>query len=267
MGKKYHFGQKHYKIVEIKGKGLGCIALQDIEIGTLVMKLKFYKDADGHFIADSPVNHSCRPNVSSFKLHRDLRMRTVSKILAGQEIVRSYDQICLGMKNLNARQLHLSVNFGFTCVCDLCKEEEKCENNSEIYKKFQKLEKESYRLDSIIFVEKMLTTPQEIYAHCKNLMFCYKEMQKLAIKHKAPWEFILVEIIEEGFEAGLHGYIEAKKRLDVDKIEYYIKECMKWSRVGEKMSKIAFGHDYKQISSLNWGEVNQNFDNWFAQNR
>ena len=42
---------------------------------------------------------------------------------------------------------------------------------------------------------------------------------------------------------------------------------MKWSRTGEKMAKIAFGHDYKQISNHNWGEINQNFENWFAENR
>ena len=29
-----------YKVVEIKGKGMGCIALEDIEIGTLILKEK-----------------------------------------------------------------------------------------------------------------------------------------------------------------------------------------------------------------------------------
>ena len=269
MGKKYTFGQKHFKIVEIEGKGVGCIALHDIEIGTLVMKLKYYKGTCGHQHVDSPVNHSCRPNVSSFKINRHLRMRTVSKILAGQEIVRSYDPICLGMKHLNARQKQLSKNSEFTCVCDLCKEEEENRenNNRDIYKKFRKLDNESYRLDSIIYVDNLLLSTPEVYDNCKKLMICYEKMQRLAMKHQAPWEFILAEIIEEGFEAGLHAYVEAKKHLNVDKIEYFLKKCMKWSRVGEKMAKIAFGNAYNQITHHNWGEINQNFENWFAENR
>ena len=30
----------HYKVVKIEGKGLGCVALKDIEIGTLILKEK-----------------------------------------------------------------------------------------------------------------------------------------------------------------------------------------------------------------------------------
>ena len=33
--------QHQFKVVEIKGKGLGCVALQDIKSGSIIFKEKF----------------------------------------------------------------------------------------------------------------------------------------------------------------------------------------------------------------------------------
>ena len=67
----------------------------------------------------SRFNHSCCPN----SYNGDDGIRAISKIKAGQEITATY-QTNLGMKNLATRREHLETGYGFTCCCDLCKEEE-----------------------------------------------------------------------------------------------------------------------------------------------
>ena len=67
----------------------------------------------------SRFNHSCCPN----SYNGDDGIRAISKIKAGQEITATY-QTNLGMKNLATRREHLERRYGFTCCCDLCKEEE-----------------------------------------------------------------------------------------------------------------------------------------------
>ena len=78
--------------------------------------------------------HSCCPN----SYNGDDGIRAISKIKEGQEITANY-QTNLGMKNLATRREYFEQGYGFTCCCDLCKEEE-IKNDQSIYEKFDQLQ-------------------------------------------------------------------------------------------------------------------------------
>ena len=110
----------------------------------------------------------------------------------------------LGMKNFEARQSQLKLAYGFTCQCDLCKEE-KITNDNEKYEKFEKLKIKAKEL------QEMSNGTFPLLENVKQEILCYKEMYKLAKEKKASRLIILKEIMDKGFDAALQGYLSSVK--------------------------------------------------------
>ena len=177
----------------------------------------------------------------------------VSKINAGEEITINYDDMELSMKSYKTRQNYLFLNWGFHCQCDMCQEEEIDANNlDEKYEKFQQLKQEA---NTLLSESKSLESFQ-LEKICKEI-FCYKEMYKLAKEKKAPRSFIVYEILDNGFNAAVQGYLCAQSFCDVQKMSEFKKECDNFSKVGEQVSKCV-----SKKTSEEWQIRRHNFDNW-----
>lgn len=198
-------------------------------------------------------NHSCRSNAESgVNDEREIReIKAVSKIKAGEEITINYDDMELSMKSFKSRQDYLFLNWGFHCQCDMC-HEEKLDNQDEIYKKFQRLKQDANKLLS----ENKNLESLELEKICKEI-FCYKEMYKLAKEKRAPRSFIVYEILDNGFNAAVQGYLCAQSFCDLQKMTQFKNDCDNFSKVGEQVSKCV-----SKKTSEEWQNRRQNFDTW-----
>ena len=55
-----------------------------------------------------------------------------------------------------------------------------------------------------------------------------------------PQAFV-IKIIDEGFMAGVRGYVGAKLHSDPESMEFFKRECQKFSQVGLQLSEIISG--------------------------
>lgn len=95
-------------------------------------------------------------------------------------------------------------------------------------------------------------------------MQCYKEMYELANKNQASILFILSDIIKEGFNAAVQGYLQAKNmRMTVEMKSFHL-DCEYFAKIGEQLSKIIFGNDDSLY--LDWKDKQINFDGWMKKN-
>ena len=201
-------------------------------------------------------NHSCRSNAECrFSDDREIReIKAVSKINIGEEITINYDDVELSMKTYKSRQDYLFLNWGFDCKCEMCLEE-KLDNQDEIYEKFQQLKEEANQLLS----DSKKIESFQIDKICKEI-FCYKEMYKLAKEKKAARSFIIYEILDNGFNAAVQGYLCAHNANDLQKMTQFKKECDNFSKVGEQVSK-----SISNKTSQEWQIRRKNFDNWIIE--
>ena len=164
------------------------------------------------------------------------------------------------MNNLETRQKKLSSNFGFKCNCKLC-HKQTISNDDERYKHF-----EEWQLKAEVLMEMSTQSPTypTFLENIRNEILCSKEMYKL-VQIKNPSRFItnygfVIKIIDDGFIAGVRGYLGAKLHSDRGSMEFFNGECQKFSQVGLQLSEIISGSN----SSLtkDWKERNCNFDEW-----
>ena len=202
-------------------------------------------------------NHSCCSNAEAMWNEEDetSEIRSVSKIKTGEEITLSYNWKQLSMKDLKTRQNSLLFNWGFKCCCDICKEEEVKPDDGK-YQLFEKLLQE---------VKKCMQNQQHKNrnAHLENIkkeVICHKEMYKLAKDKRAPRTFIVNEILDDGFNASVQGYLSAESTYNSQFMEEFKKECDIFSTAGEQLSKVLPTKTYKE-----WEDRKHNFENWIKQ--
>ena len=89
----------------------------------------------------------------------------------------------------------------------------------------------------------------------------YEEMCKLAKYKKAP-KFFILDILEEGFWCGLSGYLFAASLTDLSRMKKFKEGCDKFSKIRQRISKIAYGEDHSVAKD--WKERNH-FENWLSK--
>ena len=186
-------------------------------------------------IQTSRFNHSCCSNAETIWDEDDqLRnTRAVSKINAGEEITINYHWEGLSMKDLDTRQELLLSKWGFKCCCQVCKDEEKHQETA-IYKSFEQLQ---------LNVKECITNQRKPDSagrleNIKKEVTCHKQMYKLAKDKKAPRTFIVNEILDDGFNAAVQGYLLAESVNDRKIMEEFKKECEILALAGEQLSKV-----------------------------
>ena len=112
--------------------------------------------------------------------------RSVSDIRKGEEIAINYSWHQVSMKSRKDRNDFLLSNWGFSCRCDICLEEESSpEDSNEKYEQFEKLKIKTKNL------QKVLKTPGSFRLELiKKEVACHKEMYKLALDKRASLAFI-----------------------------------------------------------------------------
>ena len=155
-------------------------------------------------LKSSRFNHSCVSNAETYWNEKcELwEIRAISKIKADEEITVRYASSHIEMKNLKIRKDYLSMHWKFNCDCPLCEEEtENCQDDK--YKKFELLKQEAEALyeQSNIF---------QSIGNMRREVQCYKEMYKLAKEKQATRIFILSDILKEGFNAAVQGYLQVR---------------------------------------------------------
>ena len=216
------------------------------------------KFESGVGIKSSRFNHSCSSNAEQmWNTSEEFReIRSVSKIKAGDEITINYGLRHTSMKKIKIRQTFLS-NWGFLCECDLCKEEtNKCDD--EIYEKFENLKQEAYNLLNLS------NQPGGFqYENTKKEIICYKEMYKLAKVKNTSKTLIVKEILEDGFNAAVQGYIYSRMSFDNKHMQEFKHACVIFSNVGEQISVMVFGT--KHNISKEWTKRRFNFEKWIEE--
>ena len=202
-------------------------------------------------------NHSCCSNAEAIWDGTDetRNTRAVSKISAGEEITINYHWEGLSMKNAKTRQDLLFTKWGFKCCCDICKEEEENPDN-EKYKLFEKLQQE---VRNCIENQNHQDTIGRI-ENIKKEVACHKEMYKLAKDKKAPRTFIVNEILDDGFNAAIQGYLSAEKIYNEKLMDEFRKECEIFATAGEQLSKVL-----SKTTVNEWKERKHNFENWIQE--
>ena len=199
-------------------------------------------------------NHSCCSNAEAIWDDEDKtrNTRAVSKITAGEEININYHWEGLSMRNLKTRQSLLHGKWGFKCCCDICKEEEVTPDD-EKYELFEKLNSEikncmqnQQRQDRMARLETI-----------KKELVCHKEMYKLAKNKKAPRTFIVNEILDDGFNAAVQGYLSAESALNQKFMEEFQKECEIFATAGEQLSKVLSKKTVRE-----WNLRKHSFEDW-----
>ena len=155
-------------------------------------------------LKSSRFNHSCVSNAQVYwnEKYEARDIRAVSKIKVGEEITVRYGSSHIEMKNLKTRQEYLSMCWKFDCNCPLCEEEtENCQD--EKYEKFELLKQEAEAL-----FEQSSNPFHFGVENMKREVQLYKEMYKLAKEKQASRMFILSDILKEGFNAAVQGYLQ-----------------------------------------------------------
>ena len=76
---------------------------------------------------------------------------------------------------------------------------------------------------------------------------------------------MVIDFIDEGFRAGVQGYLNGRNRFGgiSDDMEYFKQECQHFSQVGYKLSKIISGEN--STLTKDWRERYHNFEKWIKQ--
>ena len=94
----------------------------------------------------------------------------------------------------------------------------------------------------------------------KKEVICHKEMYKLAKEKKAARIFIVHEILDDGFNASVQGYLSSESSYNQQYVDQFKKECEIFAIAGEQLSKVL------PIKTLQeWKERKNNFDNWMKE--
>ena len=182
-------------------------------------------------------------------------IRAVSKIKAGTEICLNYNWKQLSMKDLKTRQDSLLYNWGFKCCCDICIEEES-NPDDETYLKFEMFQQE---VRNCMQGQKKQDRAGRL-ENIKKEVICHKEMYKLAKEKKAARIFIVHEILDDGFNASVQGYLSSESSYNQQYVDQFRKECEIFAIAGEQLSKVL------PIKTLQeWKERKNNFDNWMKE--
>ena len=89
----------------------------------------------------------------------------------------------------------------------------------------------------------------------------------MAKEKKASRLFILYEILDNGFDAAVQGYLSAKKgytmyRMNGLEMKEFKAECDNFSKVGQQIAKIVL-----EDSDVSWKQRHHNFDDWMKENK
>jgi len=100
----------------------------------------------GVFLTHCRMNHSCEPNVTHI-WRSDLQMLTlitIRDIEVGEELYTTYGGLSgvHGMNSTKARREHLMKEFGFHCMCSLCKAEDDKDKKADDKAKVEQWERE-----------------------------------------------------------------------------------------------------------------------------
>ena len=183
-------------------------------------------------IKNSMINHSCCANAFSFKRNDYMEVRTTHKIKEGQEITTNYDLHwqCV-MQKRKRRQEVIRAEYGFTCCCELCQDEE-INEDEESYERFRKITDNMEILNNIIEFETktMKKCPGEFKKSCEILKSVEKRqhfftgLYNLARNKKVPKDYIL-HILEGSVQCLYFGIKISKQaeqyNLFIDKIKYF----------------------------------------------
>ena len=183
---------------------------------------------DGVGFQASRFTHSCCPNALLITNNQgSCDIEAQFSIKAGEEITLNYAFKDVTMKSFKTRQKILLSNWGFHCCCHICKEGE-----DEKYHMFEELQKEAQKLDMLKNLRSRTKSDQEI-EKIRREVFCYKEMYKLAKEKNAGKLFILIYILEGGFNVALHGFLTTPTRSNFKNLLEFKNDCDNFSKVGE----------------------------------
>jgi len=204
-------------------------------------------------------NHSCCSNAEAiWNEEENVReIRAITRIYPGDEISINYGWKQISMKNLKMRQNFLLANWGFQCSCRLCQYEKLNHPDEEKYENFAKLQQQSKKL-----LEVAKTAGQVRLAIIKKEVTCYKEMYKLAEQKNCSKAFIVNEILDNGFNAAVQGYLQAQVTFNYNSMAEFETECELFSYHGEEMARIVFGNN---PIGKEWKERKNNFENWIKE--
>ena len=205
-------------------------------------------------IKSSRINHSCCSNAFCYKRNDSMEVRATHKIKKGQEITMSYDgdKWQCTMQNRKKRQEFIRAEYGFTCQCESCQDEE-LNDNDEFYERFRKIMENKQIFDNLIdlkivechsqntledgTMEKYPGESQEEFKNrhyseilqiVNNRHFCFIQLYNLARDKKAPKEFILtilkeaVKCLNFGIKFVEHEFAEPYQF--IDKMKFFEEE-------------------------------------------
>ena len=207
-------------------------------------------------IKNSMINHSCCANAFSVKRNGSMEVRATHNIKEGQEITRNYDLHwqCV-MKNRKRRQEVIRAEYGFTCRCELCQNEEVNEDE-ESYEKFRKITDKKEILNNIIQyeTETMENSPREfkksyyskILESIETCHYYFTELYNLARNKKVPKDYILD--ILEGYVQSLYFGVKISEQAEqdnlfIDKMKYFEEKARILVKIGLKIAKMCYGND------------------------
>ena len=215
-------------------------------------------------IKNSMINHSCCANAFSFKRNGSMEVRATHKIKEGQEITTNYDQHeqCV-MKNRKRRQEVIRAEYGFTCCCELCQDEE-INDDEESYERFRNITENNEILNNIIKfeTEAMENYPRElkksyyskILESVEKRHHFFTELYNLARNKKVPKDYIL-HILEGSVQCLYFGIKISKQaeqyNLFIDKIKYFEEKVRILVKIGLKIAKMCYGNEYDMVTKWN----------------
>lgn len=72
------------------------------------------------FLRASQINHSCKPNCGYYFTGDTQNIKTIDHIREGEEIFITYERVGKAMPDREDRIPHLTISFGFECMCEFC---------------------------------------------------------------------------------------------------------------------------------------------------
>ena len=163
----------------------------------------------------------------------------------------------IAMQDLEIRKGVLLQVFGFSCCCELCREEEICNDDDKTYPIYEILDENVPKTYELLNELIKLQAWRELVIASPMMISNYKKMYNLTKSKKAPRGFIL-KIFDETYLVGAGAYFAAKKIDDSVNMEHFQKECEKIAMAGEQVAKIAYGSD--SVEAKEWMERHQNFE-------
>ena len=193
-----------------------------------------------------------------------MEVRATHKIKEGQEITTNYDQNwqCV-MKNRKRRQELIRAEYGFTCCCELCQDEE-INDGEESYERFRKITNNNEILNNIIKfeTETMENYPSElkksyyskILESVEKRHHFFTELYNLARNKKVPKDYIL-HILEGSVQCLYFGIKISKQaeqyNLFIDKIKYFEEKVRILVKIGLKIAKMCCGNEHYMVAKWN----------------